>query len=216
MPRPLFIFFSALKPWRRKRPLPLAASLAMPALLVAACASQPVPPDALSLVTTRPRTSAPPPQPHAPAAAAIGLQPLPSPDQVTAAVPLGRLDPFRDPRPPEAPPAPAPGAAAAGTSVSAASGAAPSGTAAGRARSGAKPAPNRLPLDLTGVIQTGGQPAAIVQLGENSGTLLAGERGGGGHPFLPQGWRVDSININAGLMILRHGSTTYPYNLSTL
>jgi hypothetical protein len=93
---------------------------------------------------------------------------------------------------------------------------APAGTAAARGRSAASPAPNRLPLDLTGVILTGGQPAALVQLGENSGTLLAGERGGARHPFLPPGWRVDSININTGQMILRHGATPYSYNLSTI
>lgn len=225
MPKLLFDSYCVLRSKGRHRPLSLAASLslALPALVVGGCAGPSVPPDPLSLVNPRIRSSAPPPQPQAPAAASIGLQPLPSPDQVTAAVPLGRLDPFRDPRPPAPPPAPAAGAAAGGTSAApGAAGAAggakpPAGTAAAaRGRSTASPAPNRLPLDLTGVILTGGLPAALVQRGENSGTLLAGERGGAGHPFLPQGWRVDSININTGQMILRHGSTKYSYNLSTI
>jgi hypothetical protein len=199
-----------------------------------------VPPAGLSLVRPRPQPAALEPNPRPPAAAGLGLQPLPSPDQVTAAVALGRIDPFLDPRPPEpvvAAPAVAGAAAAAGApSGSGVPGAtSPSGgsptpgspsasrgvASAGGAGSAAAPVRSqpsvpRLPLLLTGVIQTGPRPSAIVQSGSNSGSLLAGEKGSHANPFLPPGWRVESININAGKMVLRHGSQREPYFLTEI
>lgn len=200
-----------------QRPL----ALALPAIVLAGCAAGPsLRSDSLSQVNSKPLPAAPPQSPQAPGAAVLGLQPLPSPAQVTAAVPLGRLDPFVDPRPPQAPPAPggaSGGSGAAGAPGASAGSASASAAASGRARRpGAPVVASPLPLDLTGVIQTGGRPAAIVQLKDNSGTLVAGERGGADHPFLPGGWKVDSININAGEMVLRHGATLYRYGLSTL
>lgn len=197
------------------------------------------PPEGLSLVKPRPQPVALDPNPRPPAAAGLGLQPLPSPDQVSAAVALGRIDPFLDPRPPEpVEAAPAAAGAAAGAGVpSGGAPAAPSSSggsptplspsasrgAASAAGAASAPAPGRsqpsvprLPLLLTGVIQTGPRPSAIVQSGSNSGTLLAGEKGSPANPLLPPGWRVESIHINSGKMVLRHGSQREPYFLTEI
>lgn len=205
--------------WRGTGSLAVSWPLALPALLLAGCAGQPLPPDSLSLVNPRPRSVAPPPQAQAPAAAAIGLQPLPSPEQVSAAVALGRLDPFLDPRPPEALAAagrPSTGAQSSGPPATGSISAGTTTSASPLVGRSVQPPLVRPPLVLTGVIQTGSGPSAIVQRGSESGSLNAGERGTEENPFLPPGWRVESININKGKMVLRHGSRTEPYSLSEI
>jgi len=70
-------------------------------------------------------------------------------------------------------------------------------------------------IRLTGVIQTGGRPEAIVVVGGNqSGSLSLGDRGGYETRLLPVGWRVESIDIAAGRLTLRHGSTSQAIRLS--
>lgn len=140
--------------------------------------------------------------------AGLGLVPLPSPQQVSASVPLGRLDPFGNPRPPVV--APAAGSAAAS---SAASGASPAAAAAARgsaaAGAGGAVAPPGLPAGFlfNGVIATGGRPEALVQLGEQSGSVRVGDVGGKSKPWLPAGWTVAAIDTRQGTLTLSQGAT---------
>jgi hypothetical protein len=46
----------------------------------------------------------------------------------------------------------------------------------------------------------------VVVDGNVSGSLSPGDRGGHETRLLPEGWRVESINIGTGQLLLRHGS----------
>ncbi|MEX1316586.1 MAG: hypothetical protein AB1Z22_05580, partial [Synechococcaceae cyanobacterium] len=141
---------------------------------------------------------APPPRgpplrdpPRAPArgpAAVSGFTALPSTNQVLAANPIGRSDPFASDRP-------------ASTATPAAG-----GTSAQPAR----PAPLQLPPDFlfSGVIRVGAAPQAVVQFGPNSGAVGIGERGGRNTDLLPPGWVVSSIDVDRGRLVLRQGAQT--------
>ncbi len=159
-----------------------------------------------------PEASAPPPPPPAPAPAAqpaaaaaapgaaaaptagagvlAGLTPLPSRQQVLAAAPADRADPFAPvirPRPT--------GAAAA---------------ASGDPSRPAAPAPLRLPDDFrfSGVIAVSGVPQALVQRSEQSGTVMVGDQGGRSTRLLPNGWVVTSIDVQNGSLRMRQGKQT--------
>jgi len=157
---------------------------------------------------------APPPPPQPPElqrpapAAGLGLQPLPSPQQVTQAVQQGRIDPFRDPRPP-VPSAPA---SSAGASRSQGTRAGSGPGVPGTKIPAAQAVPAALGLQLTGVIQSGGRPEAIVVMGSQSDRLWAGQRGSNETPLLPEGWSVESININACSLVLKKGRQSHTYN----
>lgn len=114
----------------------------------------------------------------APAVEKAGFTPLPSPEQVEAAMPPGRLDPF---------------APLAVTRVAATAPRAPA----------AQP-PLNLPdgFRFQGVISSGGRPMALVQFGEQSGSLAVGDAGGRTTDLLPEAWRVVSINVLRGRLTL--------------
>ena len=163
-----------------------------------------------------PTSVAPPPPPLRPGlerpapTAGLGLQPLPTPQQVTQAVQQGRIDPFSDPRPP----APTPASPSAGGSIT--RGAVPAGGAGGP---GSKSAPARaltaaLALQLSGVIQSGGRPEAIVVMGSESDSLRIGQQGSNETPLLPRGWSVESININACSLVLKNDGLFHSYKCS--
>ncbi|MEB3184784.1 MAG: hypothetical protein VKM97_02760 [Cyanobacteriota bacterium] len=135
----------------------------------------PVPPEAAAA----PPASAPA-TPTAPAA--VPLIPLPTRQQLVAAVPLGRLDPF----------APPPRAAAARA-------AAPIDRPAG--------------FRFTGLVVSGGQAQALVQLGDLSGSLRVGDRGGRSTNLLPAGWSVARIDGRRGVLTLRQGQRTLAIEL---
>lgn len=136
--------------------------------------------------------------------AGLGLQPLPSPQQVTQAVQQGRIDPFSDPRP-AAPTVPS---ASAGGSL--ARGAVPAGGAAGPGSKSA--AAQAVPkFQLSGVIQSGGSPEAIVVMGSESDSLRIGQQGSRNTPLLPPGWTVESININSCSLVLKKGGQLHTY-----
>lgn len=167
-------------------------------------------------------SEAPPPPPpglrgraeDATAMPSSGLKPLPAPDQVIRAVPLGRSDPFANVFPRTGPASPAAAGAAtiaAGESAPAAAGAAPGATgAANRPAGPAKPAPPR-PLQLppgfrfSGVIHTGGRSEAVVQYRNLGGSLRAGDRGGISTDLLPRGWSVAAIDVQRGELTLQSG-----------
>ena len=173
-------------------PLPLLPS-ALLTLCLAGCASAPPPPAAVQPAPTPATAAAPASAParrpaplapaanapaavQAPAAAATGLTPLPSPASVLAAAPSGRVDPF----------SPQPGF--------------------GGARAAAPvrlqlPADFR----FSGVMRSAGQPLALVQFGANSGALSVGERGGQQTELLPNGWAVAAIDVDRGVLTLRQG-----------
>ncbi|MEO1003983.1 MAG: hypothetical protein AAFX65_12850 [Cyanobacteria bacterium J06638_7] len=118
-----------------------------------------------------------------------GFTPLPSSDQVLAAIPIGRSDPFAANRP-----------------------ASPATPTSGGAGSPAplRPAPLQLPPDFrfSGVIRSAGTPQALVQLGAISGSVGIGELGGRNTDLLPAGWVVSSIDVERGRLVLRQGSQT--------
>jgi len=146
----------------------------------------------------------------APAQAGLGLVPLPSPQQVSAAVALGRLDPFSSPVPPSRPQAPVGGAP--GSTATGAGGA----TAGGGAAAVPKAGPPALPADFqfSGVITSRGRAEALVQTGSVSGTVQVGDIGrGSANPWLPQGWSVDAIDARQGVLTLRQGSSTRSFKL---
>lgn len=68
-----------------------------------------------------------------------------------------------------------------------------------------------VPLDLpagfrfSGVIVSGGEAQALVQLGANSGSLRVGDRGGRSTDLLPPGWSVARIDVQRGVLTLRQG-----------
>ena len=152
------------------------------AVLVSGCGSG----DPPEPITAAP--AAPPPQAAAPvepdpsaepepaAVPEIVLKPLPTPEQVIAAAPGGRQDPFQ----------PLPLIAeslSAGVSDGAVEGTLPSTGA----------------LVLTGVIAVGGSPRALVRLGDGNGVLCLGEGGrceSDAQSLLPTGWSVVAIDLD--------------------
>jgi len=127
-----------------------------------------------------------PAKPATPPAPPVALTPLATPQQVVEAIPVGRPDPF----------APAQAQAELG----------PTGKPTGQ------PARPKLPsgFRLTGVIRTGGQSQAFVQIGDQSGSLCLGARGRcagplADQPLLPPGWRVTGIDAVNGLLALSFG-----------
>ncbi len=117
----------------------------------------------------------------------------------------GRIDPFSDPRPP----APIVPSASAGGSL--ARGAVPAGGAGGPgSKSAAVPAVPK--LQLSGVIQSGGRPEAIVVMGSQSDSLRIGQQGSLSTPLLPPGWTVESININSCSLVLKKAGLFHTYD----
>lgn len=190
-----------------------AATLLGAALLAAGCS--PKPGDS---------TSVPPPlaQPAgAPApgksSAGLALVPLPSPQQVTASVALGRLDPFSNPRP--MPPATRSVPAGQQAASQAAAGAAATAVATGggpAAATAAAAAPASLPADFTfsGVIASRGAAEALVQSAAHSGTVKVGDVGMPSNPWLPRGWKVTAIDASQGRLTLRYGPVVRTITLS--
>ncbi len=103
-----------------------------------------------------------------------GLTPLPSPQQVVTAQPLGRVDPFLP---------------VAG----------PTGGAAGATTAPELPQGFR----FSGVIRSRGQAQALVQFAGDSGSLRLGDVGGRTTQLLPPGWAVGGIDVARGRLILR-------------
>jgi hypothetical protein len=66
-------------------------------------------------------------------------------------------------------------------------------------------------LQLSGVIQSGGRPEAIVVMGSQSDSLRIGQQGSDKNSLLPPGWRVESININSCSLVLKKGSLLHSY-----
>lgn len=109
---------------------------------------------------------------------------LPKTAEVLAALPSGRIDPF-------APPA----------------------LAIDKSKNGK--APLKPPsLQFTGVALTNrGGPQAFVAFNSESGAVSPGDQGGAAIPWLPPGWRVISINVQQGQLVLGNGPQRFPFQL---
>ncbi|QPN57525.1 hypothetical protein I1E95_05335 [Synechococcus sp. CBW1107] len=121
-----------------------------------------------------------PPAPASTGVAQAGFTPLPTVQQVEAAMPPGRIDPF---------------APLAVTRVS---------RDAGGPRPTAVPPPLSLPegFRFQGVISSGSRPMALVQFGSQSGSLAVGDVGGRTTDLLPEAWGVASIDVLRGRLTL--------------
>jgi hypothetical protein len=81
------------------------------------------------------------------------------------------------------------------------------------------PASSVVPLALpenfrfTGVVSIGSRPQALVQLGELSGSLRQGDRGGRNTDLLPAGWSVAGIDLQRGVLTLSQGQRLLPIQL---
>jgi hypothetical protein len=147
----------------------------------------------LSGCSAAPTVQAPPPAPPRPAPAAAssggvpaGLTPLPTSQQVVAAFPVGRKDPFGSLEPEMVPGAP--------------------GSAGGAKAVAALPPPAFLQqLQISGVIQSGGQAEVVATFKGESGSLRRGDRGGRDTKLLPPGWSVAAVDIPKGRLILQSG-----------
>lgn len=118
-----------------------------------------------------------------------GLTPLPTSEQVAAAFPVGRKDPF---------------GSLVAEMVPGAAAAARGGAAAAAA---AAAAPTFLQdFRVTGVIDSGGESEAVVTYKQLSGSLRRGDRGGRNTDLLPSGWSVASVDVASGHLILQSGS----------
>ena len=100
------------------------------------------------------------------------LIPLYQPDEVLAALPQGREDPF-------APPAQALGGGDAQVDAGAITG-----------------------IALTGISSVGGIVRAFVTYDGRSGPVGAGDEGGAGVPWLPIGVRVEAVDVQRGQLVL--------------
>ena len=66
---------------------------------------------------------------------------------------------------------------------------------------------------FNGVIRSGGQVQALVQLGADSGSLRVGDAGGRHTKLLPTGWSVNGIDVQRGRLTLRFGGRLIPLSL---
>lgn len=130
---------------------------------------------------SRPARTAPSGSPTQPVPAA-GFTALATPQQVVGSIAVGRPDPFA--------PLAASGAAAGDPAV-------------------APVAPLPEGFRFSGVIGSGGQVQALVEVGGQSGPLCVGPRGAcrgsGTAALLPAGWSVSAIDPVQGRLILRQG-----------
>ena len=129
-------------------------------------------------------------------------------------MPQGRVDPFGDPRPPAPTPPPASKTDAAGALSP---GSVPAGGLASKAgvpglkSASAHPVQAVPAFQITGVVQSGGRPEAIVEMGNQSDSLRIGQQGSTTTPLLPPGWSVETININACSLVLKKGGLLHTY-----
>ena len=138
----------------------------------------------------------PPPAPPRPAPAAssgavpAGLTPLPTSQQVAAAFPVGRKDPF---------------GSLVAEMVPGAAAAARGGAAAAAAAAAAAPAFLQQ-LQITGVIEGGGDSEVVATFNGEGGSLRRGDRGGLEMKLLPPGWSVAAVDLSSRRLILQSGN----------
>jgi hypothetical protein len=177
-------------------------------LLLAGCWPSPPPED-----TAGPPQAAPPPalsgRPKTLAALDLPLDPLANKDQLLRSFQAGRKDPFGNVVVTQKVPLAKPAEAGAGA-VAVAVGSGTTGSAVS-GPGGASPGVNdtacdslRSNIQVTGLIHGSGSSEAIVvnnATGE-TGSLRPGDRGGRSTTLLPTGCQVQSIDVNAGYLVI--------------
>ena len=73
-------------------------------------------------------------------------------------------------------------------------------------------APPALAIDKSKNGKRGG-PQAFVAFNSESGAVSPGDQGGAAIPWLPPGWRVISINVQQGQLVLGNGPQRFPFQL---
>ena len=58
-----------------------------------------------------------------------------------------------------------------------------------------------------------GVPQAFVSYNNETGAVVPGDLGGAGIPWLPPGWRVISVDVQQGQLMLGNGSQKLPFQL---
>jgi len=197
------VTLSKVNPPAENRSRRRSAAAALGVLLLAGCWPSPPPQDTAPLPQ-----AAPPPaisgRPKTFAALDLPLNPLANKDQLLRSFQAGRKDPFGNvivsQKVPLAKAAEAEvgavGSGAAASGVSGQGGASPElkDTACGSLRS---------TIQVTGLIHGAGSSEAIVVNAQGeTGSLRPGDRGGRSTTLLPPGCQVQSIDVNAGYMVI--------------
>ncbi len=197
------MILSKIKIPAENRPRPRSVAAVLGVLLLAGCWPSPPPEDTADLPPSQP-----PPaisgRPKTLAGLDLPLDPLANKDQLLRSFQPGRIDPFANViatlKVPLAkavePGAGAVGSGAAGSGLSGQGGASPGGKDAscGSLRNS---------IQVTGLIHGAGSSEAIVvnDQGE-TGSLRPGDRGGRSTNLLPLGCQVQSIDVNAGYLVI--------------
>lgn len=177
-----------------------AGAAVLGVLLLGGCMPSPPPEDA----------SGPPPAPAAPAvqrrpasfaALDLPLDPLANKDELLRSFQAGRRDPFANVIFPKTSVTPG-SAEAEGGSSSAVTGSGLAGSGGTAAAGSSVQTPIMTPITLTGLIHGAGSSEAIVSYNGQSGTLRPGDKGGQSTDLLPKNWRVQSIDVNGGHLLL--------------
>ena len=193
---------------RLRRAVPAAV---LGVLLLAGCMPSAPPED---------EASGPPPAPAPPAKASrppvlgsldLPLNPLANKDQLLRSFQPGRRDPFGGVIVPQVVTLAKTTEGETGATAGVVSGAAGSGgaSAGSAALAGASPGVKATACDslassiqVTGLIHGAGSSEAIVNSAGETGTLRPGDRGGRSTSLLPPGCQVQSIDVNAGYLVI--------------
>lgn len=199
-------------------------------LLLAGCLPSPAPEDTagLSPDATPPQAAPPPPisgQPKTFAALDLPLDPLANKDQLLRSFQSGRKDPFGNVIVTQKMPLAKAVEAEAGTAtVAVGSGSTGSGaTGSGISSQGGGSAGEndaacdslKRDLQITGLIHGAGSSEAIVVNAQGeTGSLRPGDRGGRSTTLLPPGCQVQSIDVNAGSLVIAPVNKGRPVRLA--
>jgi len=192
---------SKVNPPSENRPRRAAPAAVLAVLLLAGCMPSPPPEDA----------AGPPPAPAPPAIVRrpqtfasldLPLDPLASKDQLLRSFQPGRRDPFANVIVPYVVKGELVAAGSAGAEGSGVSG--PGGARSGGASPEVKDAICDIStIQVTGLIHGAGSSEAIVVNAQGeTGSLRPGDRGGRSTSLIPPGCQVQSIDVNAGYLVI--------------
>ncbi|QEY33227.1 hypothetical protein EVJ50_14285 [Synechococcus sp. RSCCF101] len=184
-----------------------AAAVAIALLVLPACGGGDEQDSAETPAADEIPAAAPPPVIEAvpPAVATTGLTPLPTAQRVVDGIPLGRDDPFL----------PAPALEGTAELVAAQLEAEailatmdPDGGLSQQDRAAVIEEINSTfeGLEITGFIRSRGRQRVLVDFNGQTGDLAVGYVGGAGRRLLPDGWTLESIRADTGVVIFRNGN----------
>jgi hypothetical protein len=199
------VILSKVNPPAENRSRPKAVAALLGVVLLAGCWPSPPPED-----TAGPPPAAPPPalsgRPKTLVPLDLPLDPLANKDQLLRSFQAGRKDPFGNvvvtQKVPLARAAAEAGEGAVGSGITGSGVAGPVGASPGVKDTACSSL--RSTIQVTGLIHGSGSSEAIVvnnATGE-TGSLRPGDRGGRSTTLLPDGCQVQSINVNAGYLVI--------------